>query len=217
MSLSKARLLLLPVFIALAFLLGTVVAREGAKPPEAKAQSTDVPASCGQKLANYMNAIISGAGSLSGIRITSPIFNLTNPREFAIYQSMQSAGANWSGLDAFAGNTYRISGNSPYFYYATNPSAAWRSVFGGRDVIFSEFGNYDQQNGAGNQNVPVMTSDFSQAAADGTIIGINYFNAMGTGNSNDWGGYEIFPSEFSAITGGNSKAGVNSAAPVNGN
>ncbi len=220
MSIARVKLFLLPVFVVFIFILGILVAKQTTRPNEAFAQATAVPAECGEKLAEYMNDVIDGAGNLSGIQITSPVFNLTNPREYAIYQSMDAAGADWAGLDAFAGNTYRISGKPPYRWYNpnslqgdTNPN--WRAVFGGKSTIFTEYGNYDQQLGPGNQNVATMTSDFNDMLFDNSVLAAIYFNALNTNTG--WSGFALSPSEFSQIIASNTgRAGANSASFVRG-
>lgn len=222
MSVARFKLLLLPVFLILAFSMGTLMARETTKPKEVKAQSsTDVPPECGEQLADYMNAIIEGAGDLPGIQLTSPVFNLTNPREYQIWLSMASAGADWDGLSAFAGNTYRISGRAPYNWYNPNPlqgdtNPNWRDLFDGRSVIFTEFGNYDEANGPGSQNVATMQQDFNSILFDNTVLAAIYFNAFQT-DTGLFAGFGLSPNEFNQIISSSSnRGGANSGQPVRG-
>lgn len=199
-----------------AFFAGLFATNQASHPKPVSAQITQTNlAICGKKLADYMNAVIKGAGGLTRIGITSPVFNLTNPLEFQIYGAMNTAAADWAGLDAFAGNTYRLQNNSPWFYYASNPDADWKGSFAGKPVIFTEFGNADEQNGPGNQNTTAMRDDFTEAAGDRTVLSAIYFNAL---NTNDgWSGFALNSGEMQEIIQGTpSKAGANSASGIMG-
>lgn len=173
-------------------------------------EQASVPTQCiGQALADYMNTVLDGANPQK-VKLASTIFNLTNPAEREIFDYMAQYGARFEELDAFAGNTYTLSGVLAYDWYAAQ--YGWAQAFeanGGHPVIFAEFGDFDQ-------NFPTMRSEFSRSASDGKIIGINFFNAAATGNNAQFSHHIIPAGEFTNIISSNpSKAGINTAANIN--
>src|SRR5690606_34529232 len=107
----------------------------------------------------------------------------------------------------FSGNTYNLDGVLAYDWYATQ--YGWAQAFennGGHPVIFTEFGDFVK-------DINGMRSEFNRSASDNKIIGINFFNAAGTGNNNQFPHHYIeSSSDFQSIIAGYpSKAGINTA------
>ena len=62
----------------------------------------------GKSLADYMNAIIAGAGNLSNVKLLSPAFNMTSYTFDDIVNAMGQNGAKFGELDGIAGNVYNV-------------------------------------------------------------------------------------------------------------
>lgn len=62
----------------------------------------------GRALADYMNAVIAGAGNIPNVKLLSPAFNMTSSTFDDIVNSIGAAGGNFDGLDGIAGNAYNV-------------------------------------------------------------------------------------------------------------
>ena len=174
------------------------------------------PVCMGKALAKYMNDVTSQTRGLSRVRLVSPAFNLTNGVEVEMHNAMIAAGANWGALAAVAGNAYSNVGNdySGYEWYVNN---GWKSRFNGKPMIFTEFGDWRTTGPSTPQSIlNDMRTDFAQAAADSTVISVNYFNAIGTNPDPNFFFHNIGPENTQSIISGNPKGGINSAAPLSG-
>ena len=81
----------------------------GRAPGEPSDESDKFFTCIGEPLAKYMNAVCAAksSGRIPGnIMLLSPAFNLTSYTFSGIFNSMKNNGANFSCLDAFAGNLY---------------------------------------------------------------------------------------------------------------
>ncbi|GEM_PF-4064960 len=73
------------------------------------AQAQELDYQCvGKGLADYMNTIIAGAGSLSRVRLLSPAFNMTSYTFDGIVNAMGVNGAKFDKLSGIAGNVYNV-------------------------------------------------------------------------------------------------------------
>ncbi len=189
--------------------------------------SQNVNSQCiGSALSTYMNTIISGTSDLRNVRLTSPAFNLTNPAEQDIFIAMRSSGANFTDIDAFAGNTYTLNGVDA-FDWVTSPTyrgvdgKTWKERFNdfGKSIIFTEFGDFatfDHPIGSPTRAsvIDTMRDEYNDTSGDPVVRSLTYFNAFG-GNP-EFIGHQLTNSELQTITNTNpSKAGVNSAQGVN--
>lgn len=222
-------LTIVPIVISVAVLNLTKDTQVYAQDPDARCIARGV--------ANYMNQIIAGAGSLSHIRLLSPVFNLTSPFQMATFVSMRDQyGANFSGLDGFAGNTYtlRSDPNNPcafvssYDFYVNN---GWKSAFApfGRPVMWLEWGDFRLRNpgrcsGQTRQDIlNDMAQRFATAANDSgpNIASISLFNALGTSGDDRFAFNIMSAEEIGQVTAARrADGGVNSAVFVeqtNGN
>lgn len=233
MGVHRAKLLLLPVFMIVVFVLGARVAKETSVPTQIQAQTppADSPEAClADALTDYMNTVIEGAEGLSNIRLLSPAFNLTSGVEPVVFNYMTQFGARFGDLYGFAGNTYTLFGDTngdgvdetirAMDWYQRN---GWAGAFGSRPVIFTEFGDFRLENPpGGNRNAVIesMATDFRQAVSGG-IVGINYFAAL-AGNDipfNDdpaFVKHRLTEDELFYITSGGSRrrAGLNQGITV---
>ena len=64
----------------------------------------------GKGIADYMNAVITGAGNgkISNVKLLSPAFNMTSSTFDDIVNSIGAAGGNFGDLDGIAGNAYNV-------------------------------------------------------------------------------------------------------------
>lgn len=186
----------------------------------------------GSALGTYMNAILAGTTQARNrnVRLTSPAFNLTNPIEQDIFIAMETSGAEFDQIDAFAGNTYTLNGIDAFKYVTDFPGAdgrSWRDKFTNfnKPIIFTEFGDFatfgdDPEVPNIDQVIVNMRNEFIDTAGEAIVKAIVYFNAFG-GNP-QFIGHKLadvdtgLPNELYRITSSNlSKAGVNSATGVN--
>jgi hypothetical protein len=165
----------------------------------------EASASCAGELAAYMNSVIDGRNSrgLTNIKVLSPAFAFVG--EFNLFKQMEAAGARFGELDGIAGNTYTAYGKTAYEWY----SSVWKdSVAGYGPVFFTEWGDFDH-------DVFRMKEEHRRGASDSTISQINYFNALGANGDAAFAYAVLSQGEFSDITGGGVKAGINTATSLN--
>ncbi len=60
----------------------------------------------GKAIADYMNAVIAGAGNISNVKLLSPAFNMTSYTFDDIVNAMGASGAKFDKLSGIAGNVY---------------------------------------------------------------------------------------------------------------
>lgn len=117
-----------------------------AKPKNEPAKTGQVlaetdPYQCiGESVADYMNAVVAGAGNLSKVKLLSPAFNMTSDTFKPIVDAMIAHGANFGGVVGIAGNIYNDANQTISHYlsevYQKEPS------FNGRDIFLTETGDY---------------------------------------------------------------------------
>lgn len=226
----------------LAATLGILITIKSPDTQIVSAQTTQVdPACVARGLTDYMNRIIDARkadpASFSHIKLLSPAFNITNDTEAQIFDLMTTQSgvtANFEDLDGFAGNTYsHVSGaeNVPAFDWYRGSSLVreinnrtWmrdRFVFqnaakNDHHVYFTEYGDFDfnYANDRPN-NIALAATQHNLAWQNRYIAVANYFNALG-GNPEFAARHQLSAGEYRQITGSNSsRAGVNSAMPVN--
>lgn len=62
----------------------------------------------GKGIADYMNAVIAGAGNIPNVKLLSPAFNMTSSTFDDIVNAIGQAGGNFNALDGIAGNAYNV-------------------------------------------------------------------------------------------------------------
>lgn len=218
---------ILRIFILLILLAGLSLL----VPKNARAQANVDTQCVGEALAEYMTRITRAKfdGLISDkIKIGSPIFNLTNPTEVAIFDAMRSSGADFNIVEGWLGNTYTTysecgSGcgitpdNTALGHYVDN--GWWNQRFGGnpqKPVFFTEFG---ELNTAYNEDkaIPVaqMQAEFNRLNEFPEINKVAYFDFFPwSGENPDFDYHLLSPEQYQQITGGSSKAGGHSAQPV---
>jgi len=200
-------------------------------PKDAQAQANVDTQCVGKALAEYMNAITEGKlsrGISSKIKIGSPIFNLTNPTEVAIFDAMRASGGEFNTVEGWLGNTYTTYSecgfgcgdtpdNTALGHYVDN--GWWNQRFGGnpqKPVFFTEFGELNTAYNT-TKAIPVaqMQAEFNRLSEFPEINKVAYFDAFNWSASNpDFIYHLISPEQYQQITGGSSKAGGHSAQPV---
>ncbi|MBI2309528.1 hypothetical protein HYU89_01395 [Candidatus Collierbacteria bacterium] len=167
-------------------------------------------------LADYMNGIINSTGGIGNLKLLSPVFNIPSFQTPGLFAAIEAAGAKFSELDAFAGNTYTLEGRKAYDWYADFLKGKADQY--GKKVIFTEFGDFATINTQPDNRpdvVATMKQEFDRTMSDGNIESALYFNALG--DNPGFGGFRLSPDELRAITqGAPRRAGINSASPVNG-
>jgi hypothetical protein len=176
----------------------------------------------GQVLAEYMNTVIAGKQGLDKIKLLSPVFNITatDGSTATIVAAMVGNNAQFGSLDAFAANTYTISGVPASKWYDTPKEGrgytplgqSWMAFFSSynKKVIFTEYGDVDNP-----QDIPTLTSEFQKLAGYGTVTSTLFFNALNT--NPDWSQFKLTGDQLNSIVGNaKAKAGINSAEPVTG-
>lgn len=149
--------------------------------------STDPYSKC---LAGYMNSMLTLTGDIPTLHSVSPAFSSTNPATEKLFNGMESYGAQFGALDAFASTTYTVSGNGAYYYYASNTgfheTMRHRAARFHKKVIFVEygtFGMFDKPKVGDPRRATIvqqMRSEFAKAANDTTVMAILHFDAFGT-------------------------------------
>lgn len=155
--------------------LTSVSAQEAEPAPPAGDPTTQC---IGNALAEFMNAVLDalGPGALANVKLVSPIFNLTNPTEREILDAMRSSGANFSSLDAFAGNTYSGIPNAP----GVSASDWIGRTFAGteitsRPLIITETGFFDK-----NVSVEELQQSFQELISRPNVIAAIHFTPTNT-------------------------------------
>lgn len=130
------------------------------------APGTDTPESktfydcIGQPLAKYMNAVCAG-GLPGNIKLLSPAFNMTSYTFPGIVKAMDKAGANWSCVDAIAGNLYPA-GKSMQAYWTDTSTGEMVNFFKskGKQIVITETGPIQPlDGGTGTQPPPERKVD----------------------------------------------------------
>lgn len=223
----KTKLFLLAVITS--FALGTLIEVPGLSAAEddgadgtVDQQHYEDRAECiGDLLAQYMNKVISGTkDKVNHTQLLSPAFNMTSNYEVSMFNAMIKYGANFDGLDGFAGNVYTINGKSAYAFYQDH---GWKRGFDqyGKYTVFTEFGDFAIGALTGSERVSriqIMKSEFDTTAADNHVEAIVYFAPLISpyiNNAESFKQHIITEDEYRTITANNtSKAGVNSGFPV---
>lgn len=144
-------------------------------------------------VASYMNSVLAQVDSIPNLRTVSPAFNATNGITHQFFTTMEIAGARFADLDAFAANTYTISGNGAYYYYAYNTGHAEtlraKAIRYGKRMIFTEYGTFgmfdkpDLNDPRRATIVQEIRAEFGKASSDSTVLAILHFDAFGTNGS----------------------------------
>ncbi len=98
----------------------------------------------GRGLADYMNAVIAGAGNIPNVRLLSPAFNMTSATFDGIVNSMGQNGAKFGELDGIAGNVYNVE-NRRITSWLTEKLA--NPYVSGKPVFITETGEKDFADG----------------------------------------------------------------------
>ena len=172
-------------------------------------------------LVQYMNTVIDEVTN-SHVKLLSPAFNITNTVTMPLVEQMDAAGANWAGLDGFAGNTYTVSGNNALFYYKDytgNGTISMQNFVSNKhkQIVFTEFGDFGTSDNGPNRPSTIndMKNTFTRATNDSTVLSILYFNALNTNPG--FSLHTLSDEELRSITEAEPpKGGVNSGSIVNG-
>lgn len=179
-------------------------------PKSVSAQISETSAQCiGEGLAEYMNDTTSNVGSLTHVKLTSPVFNMTNTISVQLYNAMNDFNAEWGPIDVMAGNVYTVSGQNARDFYA---STGWRGIVQGlgKNIIFTEFGDFEPI-----ANDGLLQGEFETFAGYSEVLALNYFNAFGGNPEFDF--HVIAPDRLQQVTSSApQKAGVNSALGIDG-
>lgn len=184
-------------------------------PAETKAQIAPDQLQClGEALAEYMNAVIDGAGGLSHIRLISPTFNMTadmGSLTGPMIQAAVSAGGNFNALHAISGNSYNVGGGSVtgfvtnFMNYMPLPD---------KPVILCETGNYNGVNGVDYtyQQLATELGRIQSRRFDGVnYLGALLFSAFGT--NDEFGSFNMTDTDIRiACNGACGNIGINAAA-----
>ena len=180
-----------------------------------------------EALANYMNFLIDkkASGEIPGnVKLLSPAFNITNAATPPLFADMEAAGANFSGLDGMAGNTYTLVVNNDvktaYFWYTEFLQSKVKQYH--KPMMFTEFGDFrtaTQPKGNRPGLIAEMESEFDKTQKDSDINAILYFAAIDSDLSNPaFTFHRLTDGELAQITSPNlAKSGAGSGWPVQGN
>lgn len=136
----------------------------------------------GRALADYMNAVITGVKgkNLTHIKLLSPAFNMTSDTFSGIISGMDTAGANFAGLDGIAGNLYDVAGRG-MSSWLDEKTAQFPASAQGKSIYLTEAGakdvadkTIDRTTGLKNLNTEI------NKLIDRKVLAINLFNAFGT-------------------------------------
>ena len=98
----------------------------------------------GRGLADYMNAVIAGAGNIPNVKLLSPAFNMTSVTFDEIVNGMGQNGAKFGELDGIAGNVYNVE-NRRITSWLTEKLA--NPYVSGKPVFITETGEKDFADG----------------------------------------------------------------------
>jgi len=98
----------------------------------------------GRGLADYMNAVIAGAGNIPNVKLLSPAFNMTSVTFDEIVNGMGQSGAKFGELDGIAGNVYNVE-NRRITSWLTEKLA--NPYVSGKPVFITETGEKDFADG----------------------------------------------------------------------
>ncbi len=135
----------------------------------------------------YMNTMLDLVSDIPNLRTVSPAFNSTNSVTSGYVASMESYGARFSELDAFAATTYTVAGNGAYSYYSRNLRGYVAKY--NKQVIFVEYGTFSMFDKPGEDNparqavINYERTQVAAAANDPTVMAILYFDAFGSNGS----------------------------------
>ncbi|MBI3443295.1 hypothetical protein HY008_01360, partial [Candidatus Woesebacteria bacterium] len=180
-------------------------------PTSTKAQQPDI--NCiGQSVANYMNTVIAGTRNLSNIRLLSPAFNMTSPYFHPIINAMAANGANFSGLNAIAGNSYNTTGNTITGYTA---QAMSNSNIAGMPVFLTEIGMYEITQGTPKATaLQNLQNEIAKIKNNNPVffVAANLFNSFGTNRDPQFQYNVMSDTEIATVCGGPcGKIGINFA------
>lgn len=141
------------------------------------------PASVGPLVARYMNDIINLYNQNRGgsqVRLISPVFNATNPKEPALIDAMNAAGANWGGLEGIALNAYNLNyGSITDFLNAIKA----KNINNGKPYILTEVGMYEIDQGVERNAAKArMKAELDKLKADPEVAVVQFFASFATTN-----------------------------------
>lgn len=179
-----------------------------------------------EALANYMNSLIDKKteGDIPGnVKLLSPAFNISNAATPPLFTAMEAAGADFGGLDGFAGNTYTLEAGglkTAYFWYTEFLQGKVKQY--GKPMIFTEFGDFrtaTQPKGNRPGLIAEMKAEFDRVQRDGDIKAILYFAAIDSNLSNpSFTIHRLSDAELAQVISPNrTKSGASSGLPVAGN
>lgn len=127
----------------------------GSAPGTPGADSEKFYTCIGEPLAKYMNAVCAG-GLPSNIKLLSPAFNMTSYTFPGIVKAMDKAGANWSCVDAIAGNLYPAGKTMEAYWKDSTTGATIQFLSGkGKKIVITETGPWQALDGSDN-GTPVV-------------------------------------------------------------
>lgn len=181
-----------------------------AKPKNEPAKTGQVlaetdPYQCvGESVADYMNAVVAGAGNLGKVKLLSPAFNMTSDTFKPIVDAMIAHGANFGGVVGIAGNIYNVADQTISHYlnevYQKEPS------FNGRDIYLTETGDYPGDS-LGRAD---LKTELAKLQADAKIKTGLLFNAFNTNSG--FAQFALSDSQIQDVCSGScGKIGVNAA------
>ncbi len=136
----------------------------------------------GQDLASYMNAVITGVKgkNLTHIKLLSPAFNMTSDTFSGIITGMDTAGANFAGLDGIAGNLYDVAGRG-MSSWLDEKTAQFPSSAKGKLIYLTEAGAKDVADKTIDRTTGLknLNTEINKLIAK-NVQAINLFNAFGT-------------------------------------